>query len=138
MSTAEAVIAHALTQVSESFITATGPGGLNVNKVATAVQLRVNVYALRLSPEVFQRLKTLAGSRMTSGGEIVLTARRFRTQEANRADARDRLSDLLREALTIPEKRARSRLNRVGKVQRLAGKKIRGTVKAGRGKVRLD
>jgi ribosome-associated protein len=138
MSTAEAVIAHALTQVSESFITATGPGGQNVNKVATAVQLRVNVYALRLSPEVFQRLKTLAGSRMTSGGEIVLTARRFRTQEANRADARDRLSDLLREALTIPEKRARSRLNRVGKVQRLAGKKIRGTVKAGRGKVRLD
>lgn len=138
MSTAEPVIAHALTLVSESFITATGPGGQNVNKVATAVQLRVNVYALRLSPEVFQRLKTLAGSRMTSAGEIVLTARRFRTQEANRADARDRLADLLREALTLPEKRARSRLNRVGKVQRLAGKKIRGSVKAGRGKVRLD
>jgi ribosome-associated protein len=138
MTTAEAVIAHALTLVGESFITATGPGGQNVNKVATAVQLRVNVHALRLSPEVFERLKTLAGSRMTSAGEIVLTARRFRTQEANRADARDRLSELLREALTLPEKRARSRLNRVGKVQRLAGKKIRGTVKAGRGKVRLD
>ena len=138
MSTAEAVIERALTLVSESFITATGPGGQNVNKVATAVQLRVNVYDLRLSPEAFARLKVLAGSRMTSGGEIVLTARRFRTQESNRSDARERLSALLREALTLPEKRAKSRLNRVGKVQRLAGKKIRGTVKAGRGKVRLD
>jgi ribosome-associated protein len=128
--------AHGL--ASEAFITATGPGGQNVNKVATAVQLRVNVYALRLSPEVFARLKTLAGSRMTAGGEIVLTARRFRTQEANRADARERLAELLREAMTLPEKRAKSRLNRVGKVQRLAGKKIRGEIKAGRGKVRFD
>lgn len=138
MSDADAVIDRALALISESFITATGPGGQNVNKVATAVQLRVNVYALRLSPEVFARLKTLAGSRMTMAGEVVLTARRFRTQEANRADARERLAALLREASTLPEKRARSRLNRVGKVQRLAGKKIRGSVKAGRGKVQLD
>jgi ribosome-associated protein len=138
MTTVEAVIERALALVSESFITATGPGGQNVNKVATAVQLRVNVHALRLSPEVFARLKVLAGSRMTASGDIVLTARRFRTQEANRADARERLSALLREAATLPEKRAKSRLNRVGKVQRLAGKKIRGTVKAARGKVRLD
>ena len=138
MTTAEAVIERALANLSESFITATGPGGQNVNKVATAVQLRVSVYALLLSPEVFARLKTLAGSRMTSAGEIVLTARRFRTQEANRADARERMSELLREALTLPEKRAKSRLNRVGKVQRLAGKKIRSSVKAGRGKVRMD
>ncbi|WP_420384341.1 alternative ribosome rescue aminoacyl-tRNA hydrolase ArfB [Novosphingobium sp.] len=138
MTAIEALIERALALVSEAFITATGPGGQNVNKVATAVQLRVNVYALRLSPEVFDRLKQLAGSRMTSAGEIVLTARRFRTQEANRADARDRLADLLREAATLPEKRAKSRLNRVGKVQRLAGKKIRSTVKAGRGKVSFD
>ncbi len=138
MTAIEALIERALALVSEVFITATGPGGQNVNKVATAVQMRVNVHALRLSPEVFDRLKLLAGSRMTSGGEIVLTARRFRTQEANRADARDRLSDLLREAATLPEKRAKSRLNRVGKVQRLAGKKIRSTVKAGRGKVSFD
>ena len=138
MTTAEAVIERALAHCSESFITATGPGGQNVNKVATAVQLRINVYALRLSPEVFDRLKTLAGSRMTAGGEVVLTARRFRTQEANRADARDRLSALLREATNLPEKRAKSRLNRVGKVQRLAGKKIRSSVKAGRGKIALD
>lgn len=138
MTTTEAVLERAMAALSESFITATGPGGQNVNKVATAVQLRVSVYALRLSPEVFQRLKTLAGSRMTAAGEIVLTARRFRTQEANRADARERLATLLREALTLPEKRARSRLNRVGKVERLAGKKIRGSIKAGRGKVQLD
>jgi ribosome-associated protein len=138
MSAAEAVIDRAMALISESFITATGPGGQNVNKVATAVQLRVNAYALRLSPEVFARLKLLAGSRMTTAGEVVLTARRFRTQEANRADARERLAALLREALTLPEKRARSRLNRVGKVQRLAGKKIRSSVKAGRGKVQFD
>eukprot|EP01037_Dinobryon_pediforme_P010561 gene10561-10631_t len=138
MSADDAVIDRAMALISESFITATGPGGQNVNKVATAVQLRVNVYALRLAPEVFHRLKTLAGSRMTAAGEIVLTARRFRTQESNRADARERLAALLREALTLPEKRAKSRLNRVGKVERLAGKKIRSTVKAGRGKVRID
>ncbi len=102
------------------------------------MQLRVNVYTLRLSPEVFARVKQLAGSRMTAAGEIVLTARRFRTQEANRADARERLAELLREAANLPEKRAKSRLNRVGKVQRLAGKKIRGAVKAGRGKVSFD
>ncbi len=120
---------------SESFIASTGPGGQNVNKVATAVQLRVDVYALRLSPDVFARLKTLAGSRMTSAGEIVLTARRFRTQEANRADARERLSALIREAHEAPRPRAKSRLNRVGKEQRIRAKKSHGTVKANRGKV---
>ena len=132
------VIAQALASVSESFIAAAGPGGQNVNKVATAVQLRLDVYALRLEPAVFQRFKTLAGSRMTSRGELVLTARRFRTQEANRADARVRMAALIRDAHNLPEKRAKSRLNRVGKEQRLAGKKMRGTVKAARGKVQFD
>ena len=132
------IIERALASVSESFIAASGPGGQNVNKVATAVQLRCNVYALRLQPEVFRRLKLLAGSRMTAGGEIVIAARRFRTQEMNRADARERLAELLEKALFEPEQRKKSRLNRVGKVQRLKGKKVRGTVKANRGKVRLD
>jgi ribosome-associated protein len=132
------IVERALASVSESFLAASGPGGQNVNKVATAVQLRCNAYALRLSPDVFRRLKLLAGSRMTAGGEIVITARRFRTQEANRADARQRLAELLEQALVEPEKRKKSRLNRVGKTERLKIKKARGTVKANRGKVRLD
>lgn len=109
-----------------------------LNKVATAVQLRVSIYALRLSPPVFERMKGLAGSRLTDAGEILLTARRFRTQEANRTDARERLAELIREAHRLPEKRVKSRLNRVGKTARLEGKKIRGAVKAGRGKVSFD
>ena len=131
-------IALALSHASESFIAASGPGGQNVNKVATAVQLRLDIYRLRLSPAVFHRLKELAGSRMTSRGELVLAARNFRTQEANRSDARERLVELLREAHNLPEKRAKSRLNRIGKTARLASKKARGSVKAGRGKVSLD
>ena len=131
-------VARALSLVSESFIAASGPGGQNVNKVATAVQLRLNVYALRLSPEVFARFKQLAGSRMTAKGELLLTAQRFRTQEANRQDARERLAALIEQAFDLPETRVKSRLNRVGKTARLEGKKKRGEVKAGRGKVRLD
>ena len=135
---ADDLVARALPLVEESFIAAAGPGGQNVNKVATAVQVRLDVFALRLTPEVFHRLKELAGSKFTAKGEIVLTARSFRTQEQNRQDARDRLAELLREATNLPQKRAKSRLNRVGKAARLEGKKKRGAVKAGRGKVRLD
>jgi ribosome-associated protein len=135
---ADAAVERALALASESFIAAAGPGGQNVNKVATAVQLRLDAYALRLSPPVFARLKSLAGSRMTARGEIVLTARRFRTQEANRSDARERLTELIGEAHNLPQKRAKSRLNRVGKEQRLAGKKLRGAVKAWRGRVSMD
>ena len=127
--------ARALDLAEESFIAASGPGGQNVNKVATAVQLRLDVFALQLEPAVFARLKTLAGSRMTARGEIVIAARRFRTQEANREDARDRLAELIAQAQVEPKKRARSRVNRVGKEQRLRSKKARGAVKAGRGKV---
>ncbi len=132
------IVARAMDLVTESFIASAGPGGQNVNKVATAVQLRLDVFALRLAPEVFHRLKQLAGSKMTARGELVLTARTYRTQEANREDARRRLAELLEAAQRLPEKRAKSRLNRVGKEQRLKGKKLRGSVKAGRGKVSFD
>lgn len=135
---ADEAIARALGAVSESFIAASGPGGQNVNKVATAVQLRLDVYALALSVPVFARFKLLAGSRMTAKGELLLTAQRFRTQEANRQDARDRMAKLIAEAFDLPATRAKTRLNRVGKTARLEGKKKRGTVKAGRGKVQFD
>lgn len=128
-------VAQALAMAEESFLAASGPGGQNVNKVATAVQLRLDVFALRLPPPVFHRLKSLAGSRMTAKGEIVITARRYRTQEANREDARARLAELIEQALVEPKKRAKTRVNRVGKEQRLKSKKARGAVKANRGKV---
>jgi ribosome-associated protein len=128
-------VQRALALAEESYLAGTGPGGQNVNKVATTVQLRLDVYALGLEPKVFHRLKALAGSRMTAKGEIVLTARRHRTREANREDARARLAALIEQAQQEPKARAKSRLNRVGKEQRLKGKKARGAVKAGRGKV---
>ena len=131
---ADEAIARALGAVGESFIAASGPGGQNVNKVATAVQLRLDVYALALPVPVFARFKLLAGSRMTAKGELLLTAQRFRTQEANRQDARLKLAALLEEAQTQPKRRAKTRLNRVGKTERLKVKKVRGTVKANRGK----
>ena len=129
------VTARALDLAEECFIAGTGPGGQSVNKVATSVQLRLDVFALRLEPAVFHRLKALAGSRMTAKGEIVIAARRFRTQEMNREDARARIVELIEQALVEPKKRAKSRVNRVGKEQRIKSKKARGTVKANRGKV---
>lgn len=131
-SDAASLIARALSHAQESFITASGPGGQNVNKVATAVQLRVNIYKLGLSPPVFHRLKDLAGSRLNLRGEIVLIAQNSRTQEGNRNDARMRLEKLLRAALIPPKPRAKSRLNRIGKTQRLDAKKRRGAVKSAR------
>lgn len=128
-------VERALAIAEESFVTASGPGGQNVNKVATAVQLRVNIYALGLTPAVFHRLTALAGSRLNLAGEIVLDARTHRTQEANRREARERLTALIETALKEPKRRVATRTNRVGKVQRLKAKKVRGEVKAGRGKV---
>ena len=132
---ADALVERALAQTEESFLAASGPGGQNVNKVATAVQLRLDVFALRLAPEVFSRLREKAGSRMTAKGGIVISARRYRTQEANRADARERLAELLRAAHKSPAQRKKSRVNRINKEARIRGKKSRGEIKANRGKV---
>lgn len=121
--------------VSERFLAASGPGGQNVNKVATACQLRVNVYALGLTPPVFARLRVLAGSRMTSGGELVITARRFRTQEANRADARARAIAIITAAHQRPERRIATKPSKAAKARRVDGKKARAGVKALRGRV---
>jgi ribosome-associated protein len=135
VSEGDPLVERGLALVEESFLAASGPGGQNVNKVATSVQLRLDVFALGLHPRVFQRLKTLAGQRMNAKGEIVLTARRHRTREANREDARARLVELLEAAQVEPRKRAKTRVNRANKAKRLEAKKKRGQVKAARGKV---
>ena len=127
--------AHAIAE--EKFIAASGPGGQNVNKVASAVQLRVNIYQLALPPRIFHRLSELAGSRLNAAGDIVIDARNHRTQEANRREARDRLAELVEAALREPKARAKTRVNRVGKVQRLKAKKEHGAKKALRGRVEL-
>lgn len=124
--------------IEERFLAATGPGGQNVNKVATACQLRANVFKLGLAPDVYQRLKTLAGSRLTANGELVITARRYRTQEANRQDARERLAELLAKAHQRQAKRRPTKPSKAAKARRVDAKKGRSAIKAGRGKVRLE
>lgn len=124
--------------LSETFLAASGPGGQNVNKVATACQLRCDVFRLGLAPWAYQRLKELAGSRMTASGEIVITARKYRTQEANREEARARLADLVARAHVREARRIKTKPSRAAKARRIDSKKQRGSVKQGRGKVRLD
>ncbi len=124
--------------LSERFLAATGPGGQNVNKVASACQLRVDVFKLGLPPHAYEKMKRLAGSRLTSNGELVITARRFRTQEANRADARARLAEMIGEAHMVQAKRRPTRPSRAAKAKRVEAKKQRGSVKQGRGKVQFD
>lgn len=124
--------------IEERFLAATGPGGQNVNKVATACQLRVDVFRLGLHPETYRRLKLVAGSKLTAGGTLVITAKRHRTQEANRLDARTRLSELLAEAEKREAKRIKTKPTRAAKAKRVDEKKGRSSVKAGRGRVRLD
>ena len=105
--------------LSERFLAASGPGGQNVNKVATAVQLRLDVFALGLNPQAYEKLKQIAGSRMTGAGELIITARRFRTQDANRTDARARLAKMIADAHIVETKRRATRPSRAAKARRV-------------------
>ena len=126
-------------ELEERFIRASGPGGQNVNKLASAVQLRFDVRGSPSLPDdVRARLERLAGSRLTRAGVLVISAQRHRTQERNRADARERLIELIREAAVPPVPRRATKPTKASKTQRLEGKKRRSSIKGLRGKVSFD
>ena len=118
------------TELQEQFVRASGPGGQNVNKVATAVELRFDVRGSpSLPPGVRSRLERLAGRRLTRDGILVIRADRFRTQEQNRTDARDRLHDLVQEASVVPKRRIATRVTRAVKMRRRDDKQQRSKLK---------
>jgi ribosome-associated protein len=122
-------------ELEERFILASGPGGQNVNKVASAVQLRFDARGSKSLPDdVRHRLERLAGGRLTNDGVIVITAARFASQERNRADARARLAELIRRATIKPKPRRPTRVPAAAKRERLQAKARRSRIKAARGR----
>ena len=122
-------------ELEETFVLASGPGGQNVNKVASAVELRFDVARSPALPEPVRiRLMRLAGKRLTKDGVLVIHARRFRMQERNREDARERLAALVRRAAAIPKPRKPTKLPKAARERRLEGKKIRSRLKQSRAK----